>query len=606
MRTALKFSFGWTLLCLSAMSCAAAETRTILILDATAPMSAKLGQYRKIDAVKSAVTAAVSRMEPKAALAIWAFGTNPAKKCEDRGELVPLESAGTALRALDKTLSPLQPRAARAPAFGTLQAALESFAEPKDAAISAVLIASTGDDCIGDICSEAKRLHSVYPNAKLTVLGAGMSEQASANFTCAAKAMGGGLTAVRSAAELDRVLRQTLEISSDAKPAKPPVQAQPSQNAPAGAGEKNLAAKEAEPAVAAPSAPPDETKPPVPQPPRPEPNTVLSAVLANGMPPLGAGVTWRLYKITVTPTGQLRTAEAPGWTAGGGEAQLKLPEGRYSVRAAYGFASAEDSLAVNAGKAEKTVALNAGAISAQGFLTREESAADGVLFILSRRRAPGVLEELGRSSESPAIFHVNAGEYTLQAHAGLSKLDSTVKVEAGKVSVVRMALNAGILDIKTFAVEGSPNPAPAWHRLYAAAAGPGNGAAPLMTIQGGASRVQLPAGSYRLVTEYGNARAESTVSMAAGQTVSQTVILGAGEAKISLASGKAAKMCDVYETGAGRSAGPAARSAGISMSFILRAGVYDVECRSQGAPAPVKQTQIQVVAGETREAKIEE
>jgi len=65
-------------------------------------------------------------------------------------------------------------------------------------------------------------------------------------------------------------------------------------------------------------------------------------------------------------------------------------------------------------------------------------------------------------------------------------------------------------------------------------------------------------------------------------------------------------VCDVYEAGAGRSTGPAGRSAGNSMSFILKAGVYDVECRSQGAPAPAKQTQIQVIAGETREAKIEE
>ncbi len=604
MRTVLKFFPGWIVLCLSAMNCAAGETRTILILDATAQMSAKLGQNRKIDAVKSAVAAAASRMEPKATLAIWAFGTNPAKKCEDRGELVPLQPAETAVRALDKALGPLQPKAARAPAFGTLQAALESAAEPKDAAISAVLIAGTGDDCTGDICSEAKRLHPVYPNTKLTVLGAGMSEQAAANFSCAAKAMGGALTAVKSATELDRALRQSLEIASEAKPAKPPVQPAPPQNAPA--GDKKLAAKEAEPAAAPPSPAPAETTQAVQQPLRPEPNTVLSAVLANGTPPLDAGVTWEIYKVTVTPTGQVRTAETPGWTAGGGQAQLKLPEGRYAVRAAYGFASASDSLTVNAGKAEKTVALNAGTVAAQAFLAPDSGAAGGVLFVLSRRKAPGVLEELGRSSQSPAIFHVNAGEYTLQANAGLSKLDTTVTVEAGKVSAVRMALNAGILDIKTLAAEGAPNPVPAWHRVYAAASGPGKPAAPLLTIEGGASRVQLPAGTYRLVTEYGNARAENVFPVAAGQTVSQTVIMGAGEAKISLASGKAAKVCDVYETGSGRSAGPAARSAGISMSFILRAGVYDVECHAQGAPAPAKQTQIRVVAGETREAKIEE
>ncbi len=606
MQILLKFFLASSALSFCAVNCAADEARTILILDVTAQMGAKLGQHRKIDAVKSAVLGAASRLEPQAALAIWAFGTNPSKKCEDRSELVPLQPAKAALRALDKALSPLEPRAARAPVFATLQAALKTSGEPKDTAISAVLIAGTGDDCMGDICSEARGLHSAYPNAKLTVLGAGMSEQATVNFTCAAKAMGGGLTAVRSAAELDRVLRQTLELTSDGKPAKPSAQTPPSQNAPAGTGEKNLAAKEAEPAAPAPAPSPPETKQAVQQLPRIEPNVILSAVLANGVPPLDAGVTWEIYKINISPTGQSRTAETAGWTAGGGQAQLRLPEGRYSVRVAYGFASAEDSITVNAGKAEKTVALNAGTISAQGLQARDSGAAEGVFFVLSRRKAPGVLEELGRSSGSPAIFHVNAGEYTLQATAGLAKLESTVQVEAGKVSAVRVALNVGALDIKTFAVEGSPSQVPAWHWIYAATSEPGKSVAPLLRIEGGTHRVQLPQGSYRLVTQYGNARAENTLSVAAGQTVSQTVILGAGEARISLASGKAAKVCDVYEAGTGRSALPAGRSAGTSMSFILKAGDYDVECHSQGASTPAKQTQIRVVAGETREARIEE
>ena len=42
------------------------------------------------------------------------------------------------------------------------------------------------------------------------------------------------------------------------------------------------------------------------------------------------------------------------------------------------------------------------------------------------------------------------------------------------------------------------------------------------------------------------------------------------------------------------------------MSFILKAGDYEVECRAQGAPAPAKPAQIRVVAGETHEAKLAE
>ncbi|MGO9172310.1 MAG: hypothetical protein ACLP7P_10140 [Rhodomicrobium sp.] len=602
MRTVLKVSFCWFFLCLSALDCAAGETRTILILDATAQMSAQFGQQRKIDAMKSAAAAAAARMDAKAWLAAWAFGTNPSKKCEDRGELVHLQPVETAAGALDKALSPVQPRAARAPVFGTLQAALASLGEPKDGAVSAVIIAGTGDDCTGDICSEAKRLHDVYPNAKLTVLAPGMSEQAAANFTCAAKAMGGGFTAVKSAADLTRVLRQTLDIAPNAQPVKVPVQPSAAPAAPAEVA-KTSAAKSTETAAAAPSLPAG-MAPAVREQPQPDANTFLSFVLSSGMPSLEAGVTWEIYKINTTPTGQLRAAEAPSWTGGGGQAKLKLGEGRYLVRAAYGFASAEDAIAVGAGKVEKTISLNAGTIAAEALQAQGSQAAEDAFFVLYRRKTAVALEELGRSSEAPAIFYVNAGEYAIAATAGLAKLHTDVKVETGKVSAVRMALNVGVLEIKTFAVEGSSKPVPAWHRLYAAASGPGK--APVLRISGGSHRLQIPAGSYRLETEYGNARVESAVSVAAGQTASQSVVLGAGEAKISLPAGKPARVCAVYEAGADRNAGPLGRAAGTSMSFILKAGDYDVECRHQGESEPAKRARIRVVPGETQQAKIED
>ncbi len=582
----------------------AAQSKTVLVIDTTAQMSAKLGQVRKIDAVKSAVADAVTRMDPQAPLGVWAFGIDPAKKCEDKAALVPIQPAGTAAPALDKALRPVQPKAGRAPVFGALQAALAAAGEPKDAAISAIIIAGTGDDCLSDICSNAKTLHTIYPNAKLSVLGVHMSEQPAASLTCAAKAMGGEFTAVKSASDLDKLLRQSLGISADAKPAKAsmnqPAAAEPAKTQ---GGDKMLAMGAR--GQAAPAAPPvsPEAKPAVPQAPQPEPNTLLSAVLADGQPPLDAGVTWEIYKIVTTPTGQQKMAETPSWVGGGGKAQARLAEGRYAVRAAYGFASAEDSIAVNGGKAEKTVALNAGTIAAEGLQTQGAGAADGAFFKLSRRKQGGGLEELGRSSETPTAFHVNAGEYVLSASAGPAALASTVKVEAGKVSVVRMALNVGTLEIKAYETEGAAGTVPAWQRIYPAA---GAGKKPLLIAGGAAPRVQLPAGDYRLETVYGNARVESVFSIAAGQTVAKTVVLSAGQAKISVPAGKPARVCAVYEEGADRGAGPAGRAAGTAMSFILRAGVYNAECRAHGAPAPAKPVEFRVVAGETQETKLQE
>jgi hypothetical protein len=610
MRIVLNVFLCWIALCVSAIRCAADESRTILILDATAQMNAKLGQQRKIDAVKSAVSAAVNRMNPDAQLAVWAFGTNPAKKCEDRGELVRLQAASGAAGAADRALAPIQPKAARAPVLGTFQSALEAVGAPKDAALSAVLIAGTGDDCTGDICGEAKKLHSNYPNAKLTVLGVGMSEQAAANFECAAKATGGGFTAVKSGTDLDRTLRHTLDIAPNAKIVKAPVPAPAAGPAPApaaspaGAAEKSEAAAGTVPATAA--AAPAEAKPALPPQPQAEPNIVLSAALGSGMPPLDSGVTWEVYKVHTTPTGQLRTAETPSWTGGGGQVKVRLAEGRYTVRAAYGLASGEDGLNAGADKVEKTIVFDAGTIAAEAFQAPDAQPAEGVFFVLSRRKNASALEELGRSSQTPAIFHVNAGDYVLSASSGLAKLQATVKAETGKVSAVRMALNVGTLEIKTFAAEDASKPVPAWHRIFPAAVEPGKGGGPLLRIAGGAHRLQLPAGSYRLETEYGNARVESTITVAAAQTVSQNVVVQAGEAAISFPSGKASEICSAYEAGADRNAGAAARAAGTSITFILKPGVYDIECRPAGAKVPLQQAQIRVAAGETVYAKIGE
>ncbi len=247
-------------------------------------------------------------MEPGAAFALWAFGSSPQKKCEDINELVPLQAAGSALRTLEKALSKLQPKAARAPAMDALQAALKSAGARDGKAVSAILVAGTGDDCIGDICGAAGRLHGLYPKAKLTVFGMSMGEQAAANFTCAAKAMGGGaFIGVKSGADLERNLRDALGSAQTAAGQQKVAVATSTNNAGGGAD-----ADGPEAPAAAPATPPPPADQPAEKeaeekfvpPPQVEPNVVLSATLVSGMPPLEAGVTWEISKIQVTPTGQ--------------------------------------------------------------------------------------------------------------------------------------------------------------------------------------------------------------------------------------------------------------------------------------------------------------
>jgi hypothetical protein len=610
MRKRLIVVFGYFFICLSVSNGSAEEAPTILIVDATAQMSARLGQHRKIDLVKNTLGALMRPFDPSSSLALWAFGTNSGKKCEGKSELVPLQSANTARHAIVKSLAPIQPRAARAPVFGTVQSALKALDSQKDKPASVVLIAGTGDDCIPDICKAAQELHGSYPNVKLTILGMGMNEQAAAKYTCAAKAMGGSVTIIKSSSDFEKVLRQTLNIGQNSGPAKAATTSPAPQTAQAVSEEKSGDDKASATSNASPPDTPAapvqkaQEKPAAPQPPQPEPNTILSAALSAGQPPLDMGVTWSVFKVTTTPTGQVRTAETPTWIGGGGQAKIKLTEGRYLARAVYGFASASAEFTVGGEKAEKTIDLQAGSIMAEALQAKDGQPSEAAFFTLYRGK-PGAREEVGRSSEAPALFHVGAGDYTLSASLGPAKLDTAVKVEAGKVSSVKVALNVGTLEIKTFEIEGSSRPIPALHMLYPANTNANKAGAAILRISGASHRVQLPAGDYRLETVYGNAREEKAITISAGQVSTQNIILNAGEAKIN-AQGKTEKVCAVFEAGSGNKSDPVGRAAGMDISFILKAGTYDIECHSKGVPTPAKQVQIRVVAGETQSAKIED
>ena len=221
------------------------------------------------------------------------------------------------------------------------------------------------------------------------------------------------------------------------------------------------------------------------------------------------------------------------WTGGGGQAKIRLAEGQYSVEATYGLATGHENLTVAATKIEKVIALAAGSIAAEALQARQGPKAEDVFFKVYRRKRGSEREELARSSASPALFQVNAGDYVIVASAGLAQAETPVTVVAGKVATANLTLNVGTLAIKTFAVQGAAKPLPAWHRVFSAKGRTGK---PLATAAGPEHRLQLPEGKYIVETSYGQAVQESAITITAGQVTAETVILNGGEAKIDLGS----------------------------------------------------------------------
>ncbi|MBT3070846.1 VWA domain-containing protein [Rhodomicrobium sp. Az07] len=557
---------------------AAAEARAVIVLDATAQMNAHLGGRKKIAIARASISGALAKLGPKASVSLWTFGGNPQKKCEDRADVLSGQKREASPPALTKALARIRPKASRAPALSAVEEAVK--AQGGDGPVSAVLIAGTGDDCAADVCAAARALHDAAPQAKLTVFGLGANEKAAAAYTCAANAMGGTFTAIKAPADLDKALRQTF---ADAQ------------------------AEAAKAAPAATSLSPAEDKPAAPPAPlQPEPNVVLSATLAPGLPPLDAGVTWKILKMTRTPTGQMRAAEAPLWVGAGGQAKAKLPEGRYKVNLAYGLTTADAEFAVEGSRVERTIALDAGTIAAEALKSPGGEPAAGAFFTLYRQGANGAREEIGRSSIAPAVFQVNGGNYIIAAMAGLAKVEAPVRVEGGKVSVVSMTLNVGTLAIKALAAPAATTPVSAWHRLFADDTSPvAKPGAPLLRLSGASPRIDLPAGTYRLETVYGTIRDVRTVSVAAGRTTAENIVLDAGEAKILMPPGKQEGICAVSEAGARADAAPI-RAAGGEPRFILKAGRYDLECRAKNKPDAPRRAEIVVVAGEVKTTNLGE
>ena len=207
-------------LCSFASTCQAEQARTVVILDATAQMAANLGQKRKFDWAKSGISGAASRMEPGGSFTLWAFGTSSREKMRGYQRAGSASGRRRQPAHVGQGAGHASAESGAGPGNGCLAGSAQVGRRADGKPVSAVLVAGTGDDCIGDICGAAGRLHGLYPHAKLTVLGMSMSEQASANFTCAAKAMGGAFIGVKSGADLERHLREAFGTAQTRRAAK--------------------------------------------------------------------------------------------------------------------------------------------------------------------------------------------------------------------------------------------------------------------------------------------------------------------------------------------------------------------------------------------------
>lgn len=339
-------------------------------------------------------------------------------------------------------------------------------------------------------------------------------------------------------------------------------------------------------------------------PPVPATNLTLTATLTPGGLRITTGLSWRIYAVkSQASSGAAATAQSPGepvWSGGGAEAQARLRNGDYIAEVQHGLTRAQKRITIAGGEAlTEVISLDGGLLAARALAVPGGLPVSPVFFQVFTE-ANGQREETGRSSAEPATFNLSAGRYILRANAGLASLETPITVEAGKVTSVDMALNIGTLELKTFAAAGVPKLLPSVHNIYPAQSPAQDRGKPLLRIAGATHRVDLPAGSYRVESIAGLARQEMTVTVNAGQSTSQTVVLNAGEIKVTTPIMGGPEACTISPA---RMLGlvssePLGRVSGPNASFMVPAGRYTVQCHPAGQPAAIRKWAGEIKAGE--------
>jgi hypothetical protein len=190
---------------------------TVIVLDASSSMNAKLGGTSKLAAVRTELGQAVSAYGDRLSFGLVAFGHRKASNCADSESLAkPGELTGeTHSKLLDK----IKPKG-QAPIAAALSDAAK--AAPPQSRLDIVLIADGGDTCDADLCSTAVALKEKAQALRIHVIGFDGKEGEIKPLACVAAATGGIFVAATDANKFKQGLAAVLDVVSG--PATPSAQ----------------------------------------------------------------------------------------------------------------------------------------------------------------------------------------------------------------------------------------------------------------------------------------------------------------------------------------------------------------------------------------------
>lgn len=255
-------------------------------------------------------------------------------------------------------------------------------------------------------------------------------------------------------------------------------------------------------------------------------NLKLSAITAEGQPPLTKDVSWDLY--TPADAEGQRKKLAFSYDA---QPKLTLPSGPCLVTVVYGNAKGQKEVEVKAGETQEiVVSLGSGKVKLA--VVMEEGGTPlgkGVAWdVYGEADAEGNRPKAAFSYDAQPTLSLPAGKYLVEAQVGNAKGKTTVEVEAGKTVERTLVLGAGRVKLSASAVEGQPSIASelAWD-VFGQPDAEGN--RPKAAYSYDAQPLfNLPAGKYLVQVQWGSAYVKKDIEVAAGKLAEIPIVMNAG------------------------------------------------------------------------------
>src|SRR6476469_3794703 len=485
---------------------------TIILLDGSISMWARLGGQRKVGIVRSTLTQAFTDYEDRIAFGLVVFGHRGGGACTAAellakpGEL-SAKSPGNLLFGAG-----FKPKATKPVAAALVEAAKQTPATGLDV----LLITDGPDTCKANVCATVKSLKQAAPGLRIHVIGFDpKAKQTVKALSCVAKTTGGQFLTAANANDLKQDLNAVLDAASKSAPRPVPM------------ASKSPAAPPAPPA-AAPPPPPADTAAPGPASATPHANAAPSAAQPN--PPAQAAPA---AQKSGSPNASAPTA--PAETAQAKSAQPKGPQAPQSSAVIGPQAPAQTDMAKLAAIPPKESAAPARTPAAPGTQGAEQSAPVPVTFkallteggpqvktgliwrvFTPQPGANGARKLVSTHHEAMPTAALVPGEYMVNAAYGLSNLTKKIKVESGRSLEETFVLNTGGLKLAAVLAGGAALPASSVHFdiLSDEEDQFGNRHKILDDAKPGVV-IRLNAGAYHLVSTYGDAngtvRADVTV-----------------------------------------------------------------------------------------------